>query len=226
MFFYFDVLVVRDPLWSLLRPDPPAIHKVGIPLSWTTIQYMVAEVQYGGRITDDLDRELFITYAAKWLNEGSLGFRSTKPNFEGRPNHNVHPCSVFRRASSLKNSRCLDNSIGQLDIVSTYPNRIWVTACPMKLSGATRMFSPNFAFNIYSAEYNYDIPKGDQILFFFFEMKQVRKFEGLFLLLVACCCLLLSKNVAVHYTTWLLQQDWTFPPFISTSKPFRRWTRP
>merc|ERR1711871_843263 len=28
---------------------------------------MVAEVQYGGRITDDLDRELFITYAAKWF---------------------------------------------------------------------------------------------------------------------------------------------------------------
>merc|ERR1719346_7509 len=32
--------------------------------SWTTIQYMVAEVQYGGRINDDLDRELFVTYAA------------------------------------------------------------------------------------------------------------------------------------------------------------------
>jgi dynein heavy chain len=40
---------------------------VGQPLSWSTIQYMLAEVQYGGRITDDLDRELFVTYAAKWL---------------------------------------------------------------------------------------------------------------------------------------------------------------
>jgi dynein heavy chain len=40
---------------------------VGQHLSWNTIQYMVAEVQYGGRITDDLDRELFVTYAAKWL---------------------------------------------------------------------------------------------------------------------------------------------------------------
>ncbi|EER14943.1 axonemal dynein gamma heavy chain, putative [Perkinsus marinus ATCC 50983] len=40
---------------------------VGQPLSWTTTQYMVAEVQYGGRITDDLDRELFNTYAAKWF---------------------------------------------------------------------------------------------------------------------------------------------------------------
>ena len=43
--------------------------QVGLSLSWNTIQYMVAEVQYGGRITDDLDRELFTTYAAKWLNE-------------------------------------------------------------------------------------------------------------------------------------------------------------
>jgi len=37
------------------------------PLSWITVQYMVAEAQYGGRITDDLDRELFNTYAAKWF---------------------------------------------------------------------------------------------------------------------------------------------------------------
>ncbi|CAD7937232.1 unnamed protein product [Amoebophrya sp. A120] len=42
---------------------------VGQPLSWNTIQYMVAEVQYGGRITDDLDRELFATYTLKWFNE-------------------------------------------------------------------------------------------------------------------------------------------------------------
>lgn len=30
---------------------------------------MVCEVQYGGRITDDLDRELFITYGQLWLND-------------------------------------------------------------------------------------------------------------------------------------------------------------
>jgi len=49
---------------------------VGQPISWTTVQYMVAEVQYGGRITDDLDRELFNTYTAKWMCEDIF-----KPNF-------------------------------------------------------------------------------------------------------------------------------------------------
>lgn len=31
-------------------------------LKWDVLQYMVCEVQYGGRITDDLDKELFWVY--------------------------------------------------------------------------------------------------------------------------------------------------------------------
>lgn len=42
---------------------------LNIPYSWKAIQYMVTEVQYGGRITDDLDRELFVTYGQQWLTE-------------------------------------------------------------------------------------------------------------------------------------------------------------
>merc|ERR1719502_1984003 len=42
---------------------------VGQKIEWIAVQYMVAEAQYGGRITDDLDRELFNTYAAKWFND-------------------------------------------------------------------------------------------------------------------------------------------------------------
>jgi dynein heavy chain len=33
---------------------------------------MIAEVQYGGRITDGLDRELFADYANRWINENCL----------------------------------------------------------------------------------------------------------------------------------------------------------
>lgn len=37
--------------------------------SWKAMKYMVCEVQYGGRITDGLDRELFATYTQMWVTE-------------------------------------------------------------------------------------------------------------------------------------------------------------
>ena len=37
-------------------------HLYNGPISWSTLQYMVAEVQYGGKITDSVDRRLFNTY--------------------------------------------------------------------------------------------------------------------------------------------------------------------
>ena len=49
-------------------------------LSWPTLQYMVADVQYGGKITDDLDRRLFKTYAESWVGPMTLA-----PNFTFNP---------------------------------------------------------------------------------------------------------------------------------------------
>ena len=37
------------------------------PVDWECVNYMVCEVQYGGKITDDWDRRLFNTYGQAWL---------------------------------------------------------------------------------------------------------------------------------------------------------------
>jgi dynein heavy chain, axonemal len=47
-------------------------HLYAGSISWPTLQYMVSEAQYGGKITDDLDKRLFKTYAMNWLNPGVL----------------------------------------------------------------------------------------------------------------------------------------------------------
>lgn len=41
-------------------------------ISFSTVQYMVAEIQYGGKITDDLDRILFNVYTEKWISNDAL----------------------------------------------------------------------------------------------------------------------------------------------------------
>ena len=39
-------------------------------ISWSTICFMLGEVQYGGRVTDDYDRRLLIVFTHVWFNEG------------------------------------------------------------------------------------------------------------------------------------------------------------
>ena len=39
------------------------------PISWTTARYMFCEVHYGGRVTDDYDRRLLLTYGKVWFGD-------------------------------------------------------------------------------------------------------------------------------------------------------------
>jgi len=56
-------------------------HLFDNDISWDTVQYMVSEVQYGGKITDDMDMRLFKTYANKWLTQDVVkdGFTFNPP---------------------------------------------------------------------------------------------------------------------------------------------------
>jgi len=58
--------------------------KKNAALSWYTVKYMISEVQYGGRITDDLDRVTMLTYANKFFNAGVLD-----PNFKFFDGYNI-----------------------------------------------------------------------------------------------------------------------------------------
>jgi dynein heavy chain, axonemal len=62
-------------------------------ISWPTFQYMVFEAQYGGKITDNLDRRLFRTYTTCWLNNGTcqegFSFNPKVPIFK-MPNNFVY----------------------------------------------------------------------------------------------------------------------------------------
>ena len=51
----------------------PPIQSPNLPVQMHVIRYMICEVQYGGRITDDLDRELFNAYGEDYIKDGIFG---------------------------------------------------------------------------------------------------------------------------------------------------------
>jgi len=60
-------------------------HMESSVLSWSTLQYMAGEVQYGGRITDNMDRRLFGGYTEAWFSPHTLA-----STFSFNPDHPIN----------------------------------------------------------------------------------------------------------------------------------------
>ena len=58
-------------------------------ISWDTICYMLSEIQYGGKITDDFDRRLLKCFCSLWFSE-----RMEDAEFQFFPNYPVPNCKT------------------------------------------------------------------------------------------------------------------------------------
>jgi dynein heavy chain len=74
-------------------------------VTWSTIRYMISEIQYGGRITDDWDRRQMNTFAEKFFQQSSL-----EPGSELHPGYTIpsgNDIAVYRAA--------IENSLPEVD---------------------------------------------------------------------------------------------------------------
>ena len=83
---------------------------------WDALKYLISEINYGGRVTDDLDRRLMNVYMASFFNEDALNV----PNFRlsSLPNY-VIPEDGPLSASTARSAPACRRSTGRRPSAST-----------------------------------------------------------------------------------------------------------
>ena len=74
-------------------------------ISWGTFQYMVSDVQYGGKITDSLDVRLFRTYTKEWLTERTCQQNLLSRNTDNATTVSTYPDPVVGCAAPPKDAK-------------------------------------------------------------------------------------------------------------------------
>jgi len=100
-------------------------HLYNGSISWPTFQYMVCEAQYGGKITDSLDRRLFKTYTQVWLNASTCqeGFSfNPKTPILKIPDNFVYRVENFEQIGQYHNYIKSFPEIDSPEIFGLHPN--------------------------------------------------------------------------------------------------------
>jgi dynein heavy chain len=100
-------------------------HLYNGSISWPTFQYMVSEAQYGGKITDNLDRRLFKTYVSRFLNPDTVSdgfsFNPRVPIFK-IPDNFVYKVDNFESIGLYHNYIKTMPEIDSPEIFGLHPN--------------------------------------------------------------------------------------------------------